>query len=194
MGLPIDEIERQRERQRKQKDIRKFGTQLSQNMTHSQRTPLIVPSEQCRGNDLLKVLELHFKKIGRKVELSFKTIAKTNKNFYSTCVIDGVKGNGRGCTEKQAIQNAALDLIVKLKVPLKEKVERGEEFGDQQDFSISSILRKQRKLPRISESSSKPRLDIDACFLFPSQISSMEGMRDVDLLSAFLTYVKFEHG
>jgi len=122
--LPRDEIERQRERQRKQKNIRKFGTQLSQNMIHSEQTALIVPSEQCRGNDLLKVLELHFKKIGRKVVLSFKTIAKTNKNFYSTCVIDGVKGTGRGCTQKQAIQHAALDLIVKLKVPLQETVKR----------------------------------------------------------------------
>jgi len=121
--LPSDEIERQRERQRKQKDICKFGTQ-SQNMLQSQRTPLIVPSEQLGANDLLKVLELHFKKIGKKVVLSFKTIMKTNKSFFSTCVIDGVKGSGRGCTEKQAIQHAALDLIVKLKVPLQENVKR----------------------------------------------------------------------
>jgi len=122
--LPSDEIERQRECQRKQKEIRRFGTHISKNMLHTQRTPLISPSEQWRGSDLLKVLEFHFKNLGRKLVLRFNTIAETNKIFISTCVIDGVKGTGRGCTQKQAIHHAALDLIVKLKVPLPENVKR----------------------------------------------------------------------
>jgi len=122
--LPSDEIKRQRELQRKQKDIRKFGTNISKNILHTQRTPLIVRSEQWRGSDLLKVLELHFQNLGRKVVLSFNTIAETKSNFFSTCVIDGVKGTGRGCTQKQATQHAALDLIVKLKVPIQENVKR----------------------------------------------------------------------
>jgi len=122
--LPSHEVERQRERQKKQNRTWNFGTQISPNMLNCQRTPLIVPTEQCRNTDLLKVLELHFKKLGREVALVFNTTAKTNKSFISTCVIDGVRGTGRAGGKRQAIQLAALDLIVKLKVPLQENVKR----------------------------------------------------------------------
>jgi len=48
------------------------------------------------------------------VEFTFHTIAKSHKWFISTCAVHGIEGTGEASCKKDAIQLAALDLIVKL--------------------------------------------------------------------------------
>jgi len=115
--LSIEEIERQRERQKNQHEVRSLVTKKPFNKQASQTIESILRSEQCNNTDYLRVLELYFQKLGREVTIKIDTIAKTNKSFLSTCSIDGVKGTGMAKGKKEAIQLAAIDLIVKLKVP-----------------------------------------------------------------------------
>jgi len=122
--LSIEEIERQRERQKNQHEVRSLVTKKPFNNQASQTIESILLSEQCNNTDYLRVLELYFQKLGREVTIKIDTIAKTNKSFISTCSIDGVEGTGIAKGKKEAIQLAAIDLIVKLKVPHYEKIRR----------------------------------------------------------------------
>jgi len=116
--LSFEEIERQRERLKKQHDIWSLVTKKPSSNQASQTFHSIMQNEQFYNKDYLKVLELYFQKLEREVTIKFNTIAKTNKSFISTCFIDGVEGTGIAKSKKEAIQLAALDLIVKLRVPL----------------------------------------------------------------------------
>jgi len=122
--LSCEEVERQRERQKQKEEVGNFGTQISVNKLSSQAIPSIVLSDQYRKNCFTSILEEYVKKLGREVTLSFDTVAKANESFISKCVIDGVEGTGQATNKKEAIQLAAQDLIVKLKVPVYEKTIR----------------------------------------------------------------------
>lgn len=122
--LSSEEVERQRERQKKQEEARIFGSQLPVNKLSSQTIPCSILSDQYRKNCFISILQLYLKKLGREVTLSFDTVAKADKSFISKCVIDGVEGTGRAINKKEAMQLAAQDLIVKLKVPIYEKIQK----------------------------------------------------------------------
>jgi len=125
--LSNEEVERQRERQKK-KEVRNFGTQISVNNLSSQTIPSIVLSDKYRKNCFISILQLYFKKLGRDITPSFDTVAQSNKSFISKCVIDGVEGTGQASNKTEAMQLAAQDLIVKLKVPVYETTKRFHEY------------------------------------------------------------------
>jgi len=127
--LPKEEIERQRERQKKPKEIRSFATQLSPNVMAWKVIPPIMESEQYRKNNFRGVLQEYCQKIGgADALLNFDTIAKSHKLFVSTCIINGVEGVGEASNKKEAIQLAALDLIVKLGLLSHEEVQKQNEW------------------------------------------------------------------
>lgn len=127
--LTKEEIERQRERQKKPKEIRSFATQLSPNILATKVIPPIVKSEQYRKNNFRGVLQEYCQKVGgADALLNFDTIAKSQKLFVSTCVINGVEGVGEASNKKEAIQLAALDLIVKLGLLSHEEVQKQREW------------------------------------------------------------------
>jgi len=127
--LPKEEIERQRERQKKPKEIRSFATQLSPNILATKEIPPIMESEQYRKNNFRGVLQEYCQKVGgADALLNFDTFAKSQKFFVSTCVINGVEGVGEASNKKVAIQLAALDLIVKLGLLSHEEVEKQREW------------------------------------------------------------------
>jgi len=127
--LTQEEIERQRERQKKPKEIRSFATQLSPNILSTKVIPPIIESEQYRKNNFRGVLQEYCQKVGgADALLNFDTIAKSHKSFVSTCVINGVEGIGEASNKKEAIQHCALDLIVKLGLLSQEEVEKQKEW------------------------------------------------------------------
>jgi len=123
--LPKEEIERQRERQKKPKEIRSFATQLLPDILATKVIPPIIESEQYRKNNFRGVLQEYCQKVGgADTLLNFDTIAKSQKSFVSTCIINGLEGVGEGSNKKEAIQHCALDLIVQLGLLSHEEVEK----------------------------------------------------------------------
>jgi len=112
--LPNEEIERQRERQKIQTEVRVFGSQLSQKALTPRVAPPIVMNEQYHKNNFRGVLQEYFQKLGVEDEFTFHTIVKSHKWFISTCAFHGIEGTGEANCKEDAIQLAALDLIVKL--------------------------------------------------------------------------------
>jgi dsRNA-specific ribonuclease len=123
--LSEEEIERQSERMKKPKEIRSFSIEIPMNIIASKAIPPIIQSEQYRKNNFRGVLQEYCQKLGgADVILNFATISKTQKSFTSMCVINGIKGVGKASNKKDAIQLAALDLIVKLGLLSHEEVEK----------------------------------------------------------------------